>query len=181
MNSCRRDPSWVGVMARRVCLRWDGFRLAAGSRRELRLMCALCCPLGSSDHLHSRCESFSSAVIQILMHKGEQISFASKESKLLVKADEKQSNHAVLLKDMSRLAVVDHIITNHEYATVMENHMHYMLGRNLQAVSYLDGAGDRSYKDIDESLGIMNQVDLNAKLVLMLSAVMDDEMVVGEE
>ena len=125
--------------------------------------------------------SLSSAVIQILMHKGEQISFASKESKLLVKADEKQSNHAVLLKDMSRLAVVDHIITNHEYATVMENHMHYMLGRNLQAVSYLDGAGDRSYKDIDESLGIMNQVDLNAKLVLMLSAVMDDEMVVGEE
>ncbi len=125
--------------------------------------------------------SLSSAVIQILMHKGEQISFASKESKLLVKADEKQSNHAVLLKDMSRLAMVDHIITNHEYATVMENHMHYMLGRNLQAVSYLDGAGDRSYKDIDESLGIMNQVDLNAKLVLMLSAVMDDEMVVGEE
>lgn len=24
-------------------------------------MCALCCPPGSSDHLHSRCESFSSA------------------------------------------------------------------------------------------------------------------------
>ena len=123
----------------------------------------------------------SSSVIQVLMQKGEQISYASKESKLLVKADEKQSNNAALLKDMSRLSVVDHIITNHEYATVLGNHMHYMLGRNLQAVSYLDGVGERNYKDIDESLGIMNQVDLNAELVLLLSAVMDDEMVVGEE
>ena len=123
----------------------------------------------------------SNSVIQLLMKKGEQISFSSKESKLLVKADQKQSNHAALLQDMSRLAVVDHIITNHEYATVLENHMHYILGRNLRAVSYLDGAGQRNYKDIDESLGIMNQVDLNAELVLLLSAVMDDEMIVGEE
>lgn len=125
--------------------------------------------------------ALSSSVIHALMQKGEQISFGSKESKLLVKADEKQSNNAALLKAMSRLAVVDHIITNHEYATVMENHMHYMLGRNLQAVSYLDGVGARNYKDIDESLGIMNQMDLNAELVLILSAVMDDEMIVGEE
>lgn len=125
--------------------------------------------------------TLSESVIQVLMQKGEQISFASKDSKLLVKANQKQSNNATLLKDMSRLAVVDHIITNHEYATVMENHMHYMLGRNLQAISYLDGVGDRNYKDIDESLGIMKQMDLNAELVLMLSAVMDDEMVVGEE
>ena len=123
----------------------------------------------------------SNSVIQLLMKKGEQISFSSKESKLLVKADQKQSNHAALLQDMSRLAVVDHIITNHEYATVLENHMHYILGRNLRAVSYLDGAGQRNYKDIDESLGIMNQVDLNAELVLLLSAVMDDEMIVGAE
>lgn len=125
--------------------------------------------------------SLSASVIQVLMQKGEQISFASKESKLLVKADQKQSNNATLLKDMSRLAVVDHIITNHEYATVLENHMHYMLGRNLQSVSYLDGAGERNYRDIDMSLGVMKQVDLNAELVLLLSAVMDDEMVVGEE
>lgn len=123
----------------------------------------------------------SSSVIQVLMQKGEQISFASKESKLLVKTDERQSNNATLLKDMSRLAVVDHIITNHEYATVMENHLHYMLGRNLQAISYLDGVGERNYRDIEQSLGIMNQVDLNAELVLLLSAIMDDEMVVGEE
>lgn len=121
------------------------------------------------------------SVTQNLMRKGEVISFASKDSKLLVETDEKQGSNAGLLRNMTRLAVVDHIITNHEYATVLENHIHYMLGRNLLSISYLDGEGARNYRDIDVSLGIMNQVDLNAELLLLLAAIMDDELVVGEE
>ena len=31
------------------------------------------------------------------------------------------------------------------------------------------------------SLGIMNQVDQNAELLLLFAAIMDDELVVGEE
>lgn len=116
-----------------------------------------------------------SDVIKILMQEGERISYASKSSKLLVKADKKQSNSAELLKDLSRLAVVDHVISNHEYATVLENHLHYLLGRNLQSVSYLDDVGSRNYKDIDETQGIMNHIDLNAELVLMMSAILDEE------
>ena len=86
--------------------------------------------------------------------------------------DEKSSGSAELLKDITRLVVVDHIITNHEYATVLQNHLHYMLGRNLQSISYLDGAGTRNYKEIDEKYGIMNQVELNAELVMMMSSIM---------
>ena len=56
-----------------------------------------------------------------------------------------------------------------------------MLGRNLLAISYLDGEGERNYRDIDVSLGVMNQVDLNAELLLLIAAIMDDELVVGEE
>lgn len=122
-----------------------------------------------------------SKMIQNLMRKVETISFASKGSRLLVKADEKQGSHAGLLRDMTRLAVVDHIITNHEYATVLENHLHYMLGRNLQSISYLDDVGERNYRDIDEAVGVMNQVDLNAELLLMFAAILDDEQVVSEE
>ena len=92
-----------------------------------------------------------------------------------------EKDQAGLLRDMSRLAVVDHIITNHEYATVLENHAHYMLGRNLQSISYLDGVGGRNYRDVDVSLGIMNQVNQNAELLLLFAAIMDDELVVGEE
>lgn len=122
-----------------------------------------------------------SIVIQDLMRKVETISFASKSSKLLVKTSENQGSHAGLLRDMTRLAVVDHIITNHEYATVLENHLHYMLGRNLQSISYLNDVGERNYQDIDSALGVMNQVDLNAELLLMFAAIMDDELVVSEE
>ena len=121
------------------------------------------------------------AVTQNLMRKGETISYASKESKILVNADEKQGGNAALLRDMARLAVVDHIITNHEYAMVLENHIHYMLGRNLLSISYLDGVGERNYRDVDVNLGIMNQVDQNAELLFLLAAIMDDELVVGEE
>ena len=81
---------------------------------------------------------------------------------------------AELLRDITRLAVVDHIITNHEYATVLQNHLHYLLGRNLQSISYLDGAGSRNYVSIDENKGIMNQVELNAEFVLMMSSIMEE-------
>ncbi|MCM1268447.1 MAG: glycoside hydrolase family 9 protein [Bacteroidales bacterium] len=122
-----------------------------------------------------------SDVIQNLMRKVETISYDSKASKLLVKADEKQGSHAGLLRDMTRLTVVDHIITNHEYATVLENHIHYMLGRNLQSIAYLNDVGGRNYRNVDEAVGVMNQVDQNAELLLMLAAIMDDERVVSEE
>lgn len=111
-------------------------------------------------------------MIKVLMLEGEKISYAAKNSKFLVIMDEKSSGSAELLKDITRLVVVDHIITNHEYATVLQNHLHYMLGRNPQSISYLDNAGTRNYKEIDEKYGIMNQVELNAELVLMMSSIM---------
>lgn len=113
-------------------------------------------------------------MIKVLMLEGERISYASKNSKFLVIMDEESNGSAELLQDITRLVVVDHIITNHEYATVLQNHLHYMLGRNLQSISYLDGAGTRNYKEIDEKYGIMNQVELNAELVLMMSSIMEE-------
>lgn len=113
-------------------------------------------------------------LIKVLMLEGEKISYASKNSKFLVCIDEQQSGSAELLRDITRLAVVDHIITNHEYATVLQNHLHYLLGRNLDSVCYVDGAGSRSYMEINQSQGIMNQVELNAEFVLMVSSIMEE-------
>ena len=121
-----------------------------------------------------------SELIKILMLEGERISYASKNSKFLVSMDERHNGSAELLRDITRLAVVDHIITNHEYATVLQNHLHYLLGRNLQSISYLDGTGSRNYVDINEKIGIMNQVELNAELVLMMSSIME-ELYLAEE
>ena len=80
---------------------------------------------------------------------------------------------------MARLTVVDHIITNHEYATVLENHLHYFLGRNEQSISYIDGIGSRNYEEIGKKLGIMKQIDLNAELILIMSAI-EDELTVED-
>ena len=112
--------------------------------------------------------------MKILMQEGERIAGTSKSSGLLVYTQEGQSDSTEMLKDITRLTVVDHVITNHEYATVLQNYLHYMLGRNQQSVSYLDDAGSRSYKEVDESQGIMNQIELNAELVLMMSGIVDE-------
>lgn len=111
-------------------------------------------------------------LITALLREAEQVSYASKNSKFLVNMDKNETDCNGMLSDIVRLAVVDHVITNHEYTTVLENQLHYFLGRNPDSVSYLDGAGDKSYREIDEKLGIMNQVDLNAKLILMMSAIL---------
>lgn len=113
-------------------------------------------------------------VMKVLMQEGERIAEASRKSGLLVNGEGDKDNGADLMHDIMRLAVVDHIITNHEYATVLQNHLHYMLGRNRQSISYLDDSGSRNYKDIDNSQGIMNQIDLNAELVLMMSAIEEE-------
>lgn len=112
-------------------------------------------------------------VMKILMQEGERIAETSKSSDLLVYTGDGQSNGSGMLRDITRLAVVDHVITNHEYATVLQNHLHYMLGRNLDSISYLDDVGSRNYQEIDESQGIMNQIDLNAELVLMMSGIVE--------
>ncbi len=109
--------------------------------------------------------------ISTLMRDVETISYASKSSKYLTEGNKEQDNNAELLQKMTRLAVVDHIITNHEYTTVLENHLHYFLGRNAESISYIDGVGSRNYQILNEKLGIMKQVDLNAKLILMMSAI----------
>lgn len=108
-------------------------------------------------------------VIKVLMKTVEDIAYEAKSSPYLTEGNAGQTNNDELLWKMARLTVVDHIITNHEYATVLENHLHYFLGRNEQSVSYLDKTGSRNYEAMDKKLGIMKQIDLNAELILIVS------------
>lgn len=110
-------------------------------------------------------------VIAILLRDVEEISYASKNSKYLAQGNKAQNNNSELLGNTARLALVNHIITNHEYTVVLENYLHYFLGRNAQSICYIDGVGSRNYKMIDEKTGIMKQVDLNAELILLMSAI----------
>lgn len=113
-------------------------------------------------------------IITKLLSDVEQISYDSKKSKYLTEGNREQDNNCELLRKMVRLAVVDHIITNHEYMMVLENHLHYFLGRNAACISYIDNVGSRNYVTVDARMGIMKQIDHDAELVVLLSAVQDN-------
>lgn len=113
-------------------------------------------------------------IITKLLSDVEQISYDSKKSKYLTEGNREQDNNCELLRKTVRLAVVDHIITNHEYMMVLENHLHYFLGRNAACISYIDNVGSRNYASVDARMGIMKQIDHDAELVVLLSAIQDD-------
>ena len=105
------------------------------------------------------------------MKKAEKISEESRKSPFLVPSDKNQDNNDELLDKMITLTLVDYIITNHEYDTVIENYLHYFLGRNSMSVTYLDNVGTYSYSQIHSSLGLMKQFSEASKLIFMLSKI----------
>lgn len=110
-------------------------------------------------------------ITEELMQKAEEISENARSSVYLVEEGEGQEHNQTLLQNMMYLTMVDYMISNHEYETVIENHLHYLMGRNRQAVSYIDDVGENNYRQIDEGLGIMKKFDADSKLIFMLSEI----------
>ena len=112
-------------------------------------------------------------MIKKLMAEAEKISRASKQSVYLTEGNREQDNNGQLLRNMMYLTIVNHIITNHEYETVIENHLHYFMGRNEKAICYIDNVGENNYKSIDNTLGIMKQFDADSEFIFMLSGILE--------
>lgn len=110
-------------------------------------------------------------IMEMLMAQAETISDDARSNIYLTSGNGEQDNNNELLLQMMYLTVVNHIIANHEYETVIENHLHYFLGRNAKAISYLNNAGDYTYEAMNESMGIMKQFEADSKLVFMLSEI----------
>jgi hypothetical protein len=60
------------------------------------------------------------------------------------------------LRDMANLALVNYIITNHEYTTLQKNYLDYFLGRNPQNVCYVDGFGTLNAVDETKKINEKN-------------------------
>ena len=120
---------------------------------------------------HSVNKEICETIMDMLMSEAEDIAKVSRASLYFTAGNEKQDNNDKLLLDMMYLTVVNHIISNHEYETVIQNHLHYFLGVNPKAVSYIENAGERSYEDLGSSLGIMKQFEEDSKLIFMLSEI----------
>lgn len=118
-------------------------------------------------------------IMEMLMSQAEEISKEAGAGAYLTAGNQGQESNTTMLLEMMYLTVVNHIITNHEYETVIENHLHYFMGRNEEAVSYIDKVGARINETTEENPdegaepGMMKQFDADSKLILMLSEIID--------
>lgn len=110
-------------------------------------------------------------IAEVLMRKGEDVSEKARSSIYLTEGNVQQDNNQELLLNMMYLTMIDHMITNHEYENIIENHLHYFMGRNEKAICYIDNVGENNYRLTDENTGIMKQFDANSKLIFMLSEI----------
>ena len=74
-----------------------------------------------------------------------------------------------LLYDMAYLAVANHVTYNHGYSGILENHIHFLSGRNPDAVNFTGAGTERTYLDVQEP-GIPDDALQLAKLLLLLGA-----------
>lgn len=110
-------------------------------------------------------------LMKIIMKQAESISEKSRDASFLVPFGIDQQDNSVLLDSMVQMSIVDYIIANHEYDNIMENYLHYFLGRNPECIVYIDDIGSNNYIDNPDSVGIMKQFIDNSKLILMMSKI----------
>ncbi|RKM54684.1 hypothetical protein D6853_12650 [Butyrivibrio sp. X503] len=109
-----------------------------------------------------------SALMKLLMKKAENIAAeASQSSYLVTKTGEEDL--LKMLYDMRCLSVTDHIIYNHEYTTIIENHVHYLMGMNPDAMNFVTEETERTFLANEAKSGIMNDPQKDALFVFMLS------------
>ena len=118
--------------------------------------------------------------ITAIMKEAEEISATLRSCALLVPETDDLGDNSQIFHDMMVMTIVDHIITNNEYDNIIENFMHYFLGRNKMSVSFIDNAGEYSYKQIHESLGIMKQFESDSRLIFMLAKVISRDGFIKE-
>lgn len=110
-----------------------------------------------------------------IMNEAEEIAERTKHSFYQVDAAVQQDNNEEILWDMVVLTVVDYVIANHEYAMIIENHLHYLLGRNFLSLSYMDGVGEREYSAKEGQQTAMDGGFQESALLFMLSEINDTE------
>ncbi len=104
-------------------------------------------------------------IMKQIMTVSEDISRKSKESLYLV-SREPEENMDKFLWDMVILSISDSVLSTKEYATVLEDHVHYLLGRNPSAVSYLTIDGSDC---VDDTIQIEKDLERSIAFLFLLS------------
>jgi endoglucanase len=100
--------------------------------------------------------TYCAEIAEVILTKAEEISKETRGSVYRIAGNPSGENHQELLLDMMYLTAADYMITNREYKNIIENHLHYFMGRNEMGINYADTE-------------IMKQLDMDSKLIVMLS------------
>lgn len=76
-----------------------------------------------------------------LMENAEVLAESSKKDPYMVWAGKEGRDAKTILENAFVLAVIDHVVTSHEYLGIMENQLHYLLGRNEDGIEMVTGKG----------------------------------------
>lgn len=109
--------------------------------------------------------------IEVLREKAAEIATESRNSYYQINLNKEDEE---LLWDMVVFTVIDKVISNHEYAAIIENYLHYFLGRNPSAVSMIDGIGEHSYTEEEGMESVMDGGFRQSVFLLMLSEINDE-------
>ncbi len=121
---------------------------------------------------HAVDRQYCETLMKQLMSHAEDISANARAGAYLTQGDAEFTNTKDLLWNMVILSIADYVITNHEYATVIENHLHYFFGCNPGAVCLVQEDGCDSMGEY--GAGIQDNIKLNAYHIFMLSQIMND-------
>ena len=107
-------------------------------------------------------------LMKYLMRRSEDIAQRASSSGYLVTQRSDDESFGKMLDEMRCLTITDHIIYNHEYTTIIENHAHYLMGMNPQAINYVTDDTQRTYAQ-ENVTGVMRVPENNALFIFMLS------------
>lgn len=117
-------------------------------------------------------KEYCGIIMKQLMAYAEDISVNARGGIYFTEGNESLDNTKVLLWNMVILTVADYVITNHEYATVIENHQHYILGCNAMAACLAEAADcDKMWNAQD---CIQDDLFTNACYVCMMSQILQN-------
>lgn len=118
-------------------------------------------------------KDYCAAIMKQLMAYAEEVSLSARGGIYFTEGNENLDNTKALLWNMVILSVADYVITNHEYATVIENHQHFFLGCNTKAACLAEVADCDKIWNEEES--IQDDLFSNACYVCMLSHILKAE------
>lgn len=93
---------------------------------------SLCLLMGETTYLSTRRRvnnDLCAEMMQALMKRVEKISAEAKAGLFLVEEEDREA----IIENMTYVSVADYAVTNKEYFTLMEEHLHFLLGRNRRS------------------------------------------------